>query len=93
MEEAGLHPVLSCGWARGQWGGAEAGRTRLKEAGPEESTPHTSQLSEEEDTCQQRSQRQKLDVRVGRYLIVCDIKILPTIRISLPAIITVKSSC
>ncbi len=33
--------------------------------------------------------------RDGRYLIVCDIavKILPTIRISLPAIITIKSSC
>ncbi len=34
-------------------------------------------------------------IRDGRYLIVCDIpvKILPTIRISLPAIIAIKSSC
>ncbi len=34
-------------------------------------------------------------IRDGRYLIACDIlvKIIPTIRISLPAIITIKSSC
>lgn len=49
MEEAELRQEQSCDWARGQWGVAEAGWTRLKEAGPEESTPHTSQLSEDEN--------------------------------------------
>ncbi len=45
--------------------------------------------------CARRSLQLFPYTRDGRYLIVCDIpvKILPTIRISLPAIITIKSSC